>query len=315
MITLNHKSTDISLDLAIRAHNGTSWVPEKRGKSVVDSYVAHLDGVVEEFDKWATDENRAEIEADLERYRQGYIKHLTAYLHSHSNVISAAIVGPAKFPTRRNQKRSRWADNKCNAWLAYSKKVLEKLRRKYDPRRIANAPILSDDGEAITKLEAKIKKAEEYQELMKAANKIARKKIGDDEKLTLLVDLGLKEASARKVLEPNYMGKIGFPSWQLSNNNANIRRMKQRVEGLKITQKQETTSREINGGIEIIENTELHRIQIIFPDKPDYETRKILKSNGFRWAPSQGAWQRHLNSNGRWAVDRVLKVVGEGKPV
>ena len=49
------------------------------------------------------------------------------------------------------------------------------------------------------------------------------------------------------------------------------------------------------------------RIQFIFEDKPDEETRNILKNNGFKWAPSQGAWQRQLTRNGQWSADIVKK--------
>lgn len=69
------------------------------------------------------------------------------------------------------------------------------------------------------------------------------------------------------------------------------------------------------GEIEIVENTEAARIQLFFPGKADDQTRSLLKSNGFRWSPSHGAWQRHLNENGRWAAKRVVKQLqdeGEG---
>ena len=47
------------------------------------------------------------------------------------------------------------------------------------------------------------------------------------------------------------------------------------------------------------------RIQFIFDGKPDENVRNILKSEGFRWAPSQGAWQRQLTRNGQWSAERV----------
>ena len=47
------------------------------------------------------------------------------------------------------------------------------------------------------------------------------------------------------------------------------------------------------------------RIQFLFDDKPDEDTRSLLKSHGFRWAPSEGAWQRLLNDNGRSAARAV----------
>ena len=38
-------------------------------------------------------------------------------------------------------------------------------------------------------------------------------------------------------------------------------------------------------------NEEINRVQIIFDDTPDEATRAKLKAHGFRWAPSEGAWQ------------------------
>ena len=53
------------------------------------------------------------------------------------------------------------------------------------------------------------------------------------------------------------------------------------------------------------------RIQLFFEGKPEPEVRDILKSNGFRWAPSVGAWQRQLNNNGKYAVERVIRELEE----
>ena len=35
--------------------------------------------------------------------------------------------------------------------------------------------------------------------------------------------------------------------------------------------------------------------------------REVLKSNGFKWAPSQGAWQRQLTNNARYALKKVIE--------
>ena len=60
------------------------------------------------------------------------------------------------------------------------------------------------------------------------------------------------------------------------------------------------------GRVEVVENVEADRIQLVFPGKPDAEIRSMLKTNGFRWSPREGAWQRHLNNAGRGAVQQVL---------
>lgn len=55
-------------------------------------------------------------------------------------------------------------------------------------------------------------------------------------------------------------------------------------------------------------NTEANRLQIFFEDKPDEATREALKSNGFRWSPKAGVWQRQLTSNAYYAADYVKAI-------
>mgnify|MGYP000567974511 CR=1 FL=1 len=45
-----------------------------------------------------------------------------------------------------------------------------------------------------------------------------------------------------------------------------------------------------------------NRLQLFFEEKPSEEQRRELKSNGFKWAPSQGAWQRQLTKNAIYAA-------------
>jgi hypothetical protein len=107
------------------------------------------------------------------------------------------------------------------------------------------------------------------------------------------------------------------------NQTAEIRRNKQRLEELQKRQtvleekkKNETSGSTVNtgrvdfdGGY-IFENPEMDRIQIIYDGKPERDVIDKLKHNGFRWSPSQGAWQRQLNRNGRSAVNRVMEETG-----
>ena len=66
---------------------------------------------------------------------------------------------------------------------------------------------------------------------------------------------------------------------------------------------------DFDGGY-IYENPELDRIQIIYDSKPERDVIDRLKHHGFRWSPSQGAWQRQLNRNGRRAVNDVMAATG-----
>ena len=169
---------------------------------------------------------------------------------------------------------------------------------------IGKAGISSDDPEAVAKLLEKIERAEKAQKFMKACNKIIRSKVKDEAKILTLRAEGLGEAAATALLEPDFAGRIGFAAYQLQNNNANIRRMKQRVEVLQ-QQPTETTQTERNG-ITVVENADENRIQLIFDGKPPAEVRSILKSQGFRWSRYNTAWQRHLNAAGRYAANYAL---------
>ena len=62
---------------------------------------------------------------------------------------------------------------------------------------------------------------------------------------------------------------------------------------------------EQGNGFTICRNTEINRIQILFDEIPNEETRKLLKSYGFRWSPFNKAWQRQLTANGEWAVKTI----------
>ena len=68
--------------------------------------------------------------------------------------------------------------------------------------------------------------------------------------------------------------------------------MKARIEQLKAPAHDETTEEQI-GAVRIVENTEENRLQLFFPGQPSASFRRQLKRSGFRWARSQGAWQRH----------------------
>lgn len=57
----------------------------------------------------------------------------------------------------------------------------------------------------------------------------------------------------------------------------------------------------------VIENEQINRYQIIFGGKPAPEIIKNLKENGFKWAPSQKAWQRQITINGKLAIKRFAE--------
>lgn len=65
-----------------------------------------------------------------------------------------------------------------------------------------------------------------------------------------------------------------------------------------------------DGVTSVIEDKDAGRYQVFFSGKPDYDTRTLLKQNGFRWAPSIGAWQCYNTGNGERSLARVAEKLG-----
>lgn len=62
---------------------------------------------------------------------------------------------------------------------------------------------------------------------MRKANKLQRK--GDDDGLRAM---GMSEAAIAGLKKPDFAGRTGFPDYELSNNNAEIGRIRKRLEKL-----------------------------------------------------------------------------------
>lgn len=64
-------------------------------------------------------------------------------------------------------------------------------------------------------------------------------------------------------------------------------------------------------GFSVIRDVEDTRMNLFFDSIPDEEIRRILKSNGFKWAPSIQAWTRQLTPNAEYSLKRVLQQLAQ----
>lgn len=156
-------------------------------------------------------------------------------------------------------------------------KKSEELERRAEAAE-SNTAISSDDPDAVELLQIKLLELENQRTVIKNYNAMARKK-----------------------------GEEQIPRWKLTNLGANIRSIKQRIKKLQSIARLHYEEVEING-VKIVLNPEENRVQLFFDGKPDYEIRKELKSNGFRWSPSNGCWQRNISN---WAVHVAKDIAGK----
>jgi hypothetical protein len=98
--------------------------------------------------------------------------------------------------------------------------------------------------------------------------------------------------------------KQPFSSYELTNNNSEIRRIKQRINELEKHRDVGFVGWKFEGG-EAVVNNDINRLQLFFDEKPDKESCSVLKRKGFHWSPREGAWQRQLNDNAIYAVNYI----------
>lgn len=169
------------------------------------------------------------------------------------------------------------------SWNALGKAVqLDEKAAYYAGRAEAaenNTAISSDDPDAIEKLKSKLAALEAEREKVKASNKAAKKN-----------------------------GTEPAPWYTLPYLGKDIKRVKDRITQLERLDSQPVAEDiQFHGGI-IHENTEVNRLQIIFDDIPEPKIRDRLKSWGFKWARSEGTWQRMRGTNALYAAKQALNI-------
>ena len=222
-----------------------------------------------------------------ENMNQGYA--ITA------RVPSILIAGGSNFPVRKKEKQNQAADANMAEWRQIQG-LLDKIRGT------GRGGISADDPEAVQKLKSKLAGLEQEQERMKAVNAYYRKHKTLDGCPQLTPD----EVERRKAAMARSWRADPKPyeSYLLTNNNANIRQTKKRIEELSAKKETEFEGWAFEGG-EVKMDLQANRLQVFFHEKPDRDTCSAMRHGGFRWAPSVGAWQRQLTNNAIWTATHM----------
>lgn len=289
----------INESLAKTAHDMMSMRDYEKD-SKTKEYRRYVDKAYDLVDKIVTE--RPLQEERLYSMAERYSRRMAEYFNRDSKIgcmcPSILISGGGNFPVKKKERQVQaWDTN--HQFYQETQKILSKIESALYGKDV----IKSGDQDAIERLEEKLVSLKETQERMKVANKAIRLKDAEkgDEELKIL---GYSDEQIQELRTPDYMGRVGFPAYALQNNNANIHRVEERLKSLKVAKEKGTKETEFEL-FKVVENVEVMRLQIIFDGKPEADVRAVLKKHGFKWAPSQGAWQRMLNPAGKYALNRV----------
>ena len=252
------------------------------------------------------EERRERLQARAEKARSGA---QAAYQHSNELLDPIPMGQPilvGHHSEKGHRKTLERSNNAMGKSVALTKKA-EELERRADS--VGKGGVSSDDPDAITKLQEKLAHKEGLQDLMKRVNKAYR--AGGWDKVAQDVpdcSEGVRKAAEQGMAHDwqEESKRRPFPQWQLSNNNAEINRLKKRIKTLQAQEDMEEIEEQYEGFKLAIEE---NRVRFFFDGKPEEEIRTLLKRAGFKWAPSVQAWQRQATSNGvasaRYMVEQL----------
>jgi len=285
---------------AKRAKDANSFSDYKQGSATAE-YRHYVDEAIQlaERQKQRVDPMYHEkIDSLLDTYARKLAANMNKGYEIDARVPSILIAGGSNFPTRKKEKQNAARDSNYREWQDIQG-LLDKIRST------GMGGISADDPQAVQKLEKKLKSLEKSQETMKAVNAYYRK----HKTLDGCPHLSPEQLEKLKadMASSWHLGDKPFATWALSNNSAEIRRVKDRIKSLSQQKEIGFVGWEFDGG-KVEANTEANRLQIFFEEKPDEAARAELKGNGFRWSPKEGAWQRQLTSNAYYAADYIKAI-------
>jgi hypothetical protein len=253
-------------------------------------------------------EIKAKFDEILNRFKENYRTKTYAWLDAMARTASPMITGSSNFPVRMMEKRNETCRKRLGELCEWTKKVIPIVFSQCSDLR----PIEDRNAQMIASAVADVKSSL---------------------KTILEIDNGTERGCTRALFVNSIVGK----TMTLARDNQfdAVRAVKQAVRDWdaghgkekkpSITAKNKfwlildvapakteqpaavTETIFSEAGVEIIRDQEDERYKITFPGKPSASIISKLKGAGWRWSPSNSAWQRHLTGNSRASAFMIAK--------
>lgn len=242
------------------------------------------------------------LDALLDRYARRLAEWTNDYNRNQASYPSQFISGAGGYNMRKHEKQM---FREGTLWNEYDeiKAILNKIEA------VGSGPVDLADPHAREMLTEQLQKLQNKLDESKALNAYYRKHKSFDGFPGLTAEAAAKlTASFADTKERCPWVKSPVPDYELTSLRGKIKRVQARLDEL--DKRAEAAEQPADGtkfpGGEIVRNLEADRLQILFDEKPDDETRQKLKERGFRWSPRYNAWQRKLTDNAMYDARRAL---------
>ena len=251
-----------------------------------------------------TPEQRQIAESRAALWRDLCVKSYNDVTSRRASWVPWTVAGPANYDARRNQKRCEAEIKAGNEWDEKRARFLENTRamidratplekqlEQYRSGRRAES-ISFDDPHAADKLRAKIEGIKERRDEGKRQNAYYKK----HGTMRGYPDLDDDRAASYDSEIAQSLHKVPCPAYELQNSLANIKRLEERLKEAehRAESAAEDHAPQLFDGFRVEQDLKENRLRFFFDDKPDEETREILKKNGLHWSRFAQAWQRQL---------------------
>lgn len=286
-------------DAGVRAFYATSQTPEERAVQYIRDYEKEMQ------------EDLANLpEGERNGYVAKYHDWVATLFAKHSRIMSAMIVGPAKFPTSRNKSANDAYDRAYQDFRIWRENFFKGVQRRIDA---AKTPEQRENEEWEAVKSGIINSAEIIHAIDTRREPCNRALIVSNlyNRMETLAKNGkvemLRRAAAlirefgEKFKESG--GKVIFTDrhkfWKLVEKAEEA-----------LAKQSENANRE-NVEIElynctVVRNYEEDRLQIFHEEKPSQEVINLLKKEAWRWSRNNGCWQRQLTRNACYSAARVI---------
>lgn len=293
---------------AISAWNNSSFFPRESGQSFIREHIQELKEDVEVL-------VLATRRSNIDQYIDLYVRKCQELISSRANVVNWMITGRGgSYNARKVRKKNDRHHDKQKAFWDWRRMRLEKAQAE------RSTAIRGGTSDTVSQLLEKLDLLQTTQEQMKAVNKLLKSKntktLSLKEKITILVKEGFPKDIITRIEESVNGDLHKIPSFYLTNNNANMKRIKDRIAAEEKRQKkyQDGNKTTVFDGLRIVENVEENQLQLLFDEKPSEEIRTILKKEGrFRWSRKNRVWQRQLTNNAIYCLKHILKDIVKKK--